>query len=196
MAKPVPRPLFLTLCVLALTCVASVDAETAKPAKAAKAPAKTSVSQTPVVAPSATPAISPQMQLARKYSPIQYCHGASYPAVSWMQVRDFQDQHSPSAPAPPTGSSTKPVATDPKLATIPKLEYPESMRASAMDGAVSVMVAVTREGTASDALVICSNHSEFSAAALLAVKAATFSPATRDGKPVESVATLPIDFHP
>ena len=180
------------LCALTLTCVASVHAETAKSAKASKARVKTSASQTPAAAPPAAPAISPEMQMARKYSPIQYCHGASYPATSWMQIRDFQDKHSPPASASPAKSA----ATDPKLATIPKLEYPESMVASKLDGAVAVMVAVTKEGTTSDALVICSNHPEFSAAALLAVKAATFVAATRDGQPVESVATLPIDFHP
>ena len=181
--------------VLALACVASVHAETAKPAKA-KARVNTTVTRTPPVAPPAAPAISPEMQLARKYSPIQYCHGTSYPATSWMQVKDFRDKHSPPAPVSPAGSSAKSVATDPKLATIPKLEYPESMIASKLDGAVAVMVAVTKEGTTSDSLVICSNHPEFSAAALLAVKAATFVAATRDGQPVESVATLPIDFHP
>jgi len=131
------------------------------------------------------------MQSARKYSPIQYCHGASYPATTWVQVKDFQEKHSS-----PASAGAKSAATDPDLATIPKLEYPESMIASKLDGSVSVMVAVTKDGTTSDALVICSNHPEFSAAALLAVKAATFVPATRDGKPVESVATLPVDFHP
>jgi TonB family protein len=65
-----------------------------------------------------------------------------------------------------------------------------------MDGAVAVIVAVTKDGLAADALVVCSNHPAFSAAALLAVKAATFVPATLNGSPVESVATLPIDFHP
>jgi TonB family protein len=171
------------LCVLALTCVASVHAGTTKAAKTTSTSASS--------APAAGPAISPEMQLARKYSPIQYCHGASYPATTWMQVRDFQEKHSS-----PVSAGAKSAATDPKLATIPKLEYPESMIASNLDGAVSVMVAVTSDGTTSDALVVCSNHPEFSAAALLAVKAATFVPATRDGQPVESVATLPVDFHP
>jgi TonB family protein len=182
------------LCVLALACAASSHAETAKPGKAAKARAKSGAGVT-VVAPAA-PAVSPQVQLARQYSPIQYCHGASYPATTWMQVKEFRDKHSPPAPAMPEGSNAQSVSTNPKLATIPKLEYPESMVASALDGAVAVMVAVAKDGTASDALVICSNHPEFSAAALLAVKAATFVPATRAGQPVESVATLPIDFHP
>jgi protein TonB len=193
MAKPVPRILSLMLCVLALTGIASVHAETAK---ANKARAKTSACKTPAVAPPTAPAISPEVQLARKYSPIQYCHGTSYPATTWVQIRDFQDKYSPPASVPPVGSNAKSVATDPDLATIPKLEYPESMIPSKLDGAVSVMVAVTKDGTTSDALVICSNHPEFSAAALLAVRAATFVPAKRDGQPVESVATLPIDFHP
>ena len=184
MAKPVRRTLSLALCMLAAACAASVHAETAKPAKATKARAKAGAGVT--VAPPAAPSISPEMQLARKYSPIQYCHGASYPATSWMQVRDFQDRHEASSAA----------STAPKLSTIPKLEYPASMIDSKLDGAVAVMVAVAKDGTTSDALVICSNHPEFSAAALLAVKAATFVPATRAGQPVESVATLPIDFHP
>lgn len=184
------------LCVLALIFVVPVRAETAKPVKASKARAKTSASQAPAAAPAAAPAISPEMQLARKYSPIQYCRGTSYPATSWMKIKDFQDKHSPAVPISPPGSDAKSITTDPDLATMPKLEYPESMIASKLDGAVALMVAVTKEGTTSDALVICSNHPEFSAAALAAVKAATFVPATRNGQPIESVATLPIDFHP
>jgi TonB family protein len=186
------------LCVLALACVASVHAGAAKPTTTGKARAKTGASQSPVVAQpvAPTPAVSPEVQLARKYSPIQYCHGASYPATSWTQVRDFEDKHSPPASVAPAGSTAKPLATDPSLTTIPKLEYPDSIRASQLDGAVDVMVAVGKDGLPSDALVVCSNHPAFSEAALLAVKAATFAPATRDSQPVESVATLPIDFHP
>src|SRR5690349_18389402 len=108
MAKRVPRNLSLMMCALALIFVASVHAGTTKPAKATKATAKTSASPTPAAAP----AISPEMQLARKYSPIQYCHGASYPATSWMQIKDFQDKHSPPASDSPANSA----ATDPKLA--------------------------------------------------------------------------------
>ena len=70
------------------------------------------------------------------------------------------------------------------------------MRASGLNGAVAVMVAVNKQGLPSDVLVVCSNHPEFSEAALLAVKAATFAAATRNGQPIESVATLPIDFQP
>ena len=177
---------------LALGCVVSIAAQAATTTQAAKSRAKAGTSKTAPVVPAA-PALSPQMQLARTYSPIQYCHGASFPAATWMQIKDFRDKHSPAA-TPAAGSGAN--ATDPRLETIPKLEYPLSMVASKLDGAVAVMVAVNREGTTSDALVVCSNHPEFTAAALLAVKAATFRPATRDGQPIESVATLPIDFHP
>jgi len=194
MAKPVPRIFSSLLCLLALLCVASVHAAGPKTAKADKARPKPHAAQSATVTPPA--AVSPEVQLARKYSPIQYCHGASYPAVSWMQVRDFEDKHSPPDDVSSTVAKAKPRATDPTLATIPKLEYPESMVASGLDGAVAVMVAVTREGLPSDELVVCSNHPAFSEAALVAVKAATFVAATRDGQAIESVVTLPIDFHP
>ena len=194
MAKPMPRTLLLISSVLALACAMSLPAAGAKTA-AKKAQAKSSATQPASITPAAppAPAIAPQEQPARKYSPIQYCHGSSYPAVTWLQVRDFTEKHA-SATAATNGSKGR--TTDPSLTTIPKLEYPESMRSSAPDGAVAVMVAVGKDGLPTDALVVCSTDPAFSEAARTAVKAAIFAPATRDGQPVEAVATLPIDFHP
>ena len=184
----------LLLLVSLLTGIGAAQAAT-RTTKTNKPRTRTALVLTPAADAPMAPAISPEAQLARQYSPIQYCHGVSYPVTTWMQVRDFQDKHSPAAVATKAGSKP-PVTTDPSLTTIPKLEYPEAMRASGLNGAVAVMVAVTKEGLPSDVLVVCSNHPAFSEAALLAVKAATFAAATRNGQPIESVATLPIDFHP
>jgi outer membrane biosynthesis protein TonB len=191
------RTFFLFLSVLALSCVESVHAGATTPTTASKARAAKSASHGTAAKPPAPLSAAPtQADLARKYSPIQYCHGTSYPATTWKQVQEFLDKYSARSQIPADGSKARPAATDARIATIPKLEYPEAMGVSGPDGAVSVMVAVTKDGIAADALVICSNHPAFSDAALVAVKAATFVAATLNGSPVESVATLPIDFHP
>ena len=190
MSKTMRRIRLFIGSVIALACIAPAHAGGAQ-AKAAQASAKAAPIHTSLAPPPAPPpAPSPQAELVRKYSPIKYCHGPSYPAVSWMQVKDFLDRHPQLLP------NVSEKSTEVSMTAIPALEYPEVLRPAAMDGAVSVMVAVNKEGVAYDAMVVCSNHPEFSAAALVAVKAATFVAATRNGQPVESVATLPIDFHP
>ena len=193
MAKTAQIALSLILCVLALPCVEPAHAR-APVSRAASNAHKQASPATATPKPAPASAAPTPAELARKYSPINYCHGSSYPAVSWMQVRDFLDRHS--AGAPVGDSRTRIAATDSALRAIPALQYPDSKRASALDGAVAVMVAVNTDGVVSDALVVCSSDPAFSEAALTAVKAATFTAATRDGKPIESVATLPIDFHP
>ncbi len=82
----------------------------------------------------------------------------------------------------------------PKPLELPQPQYTEAARAAAIQGKVRVQLTVATDGAVRDAKVVSSLDPGLDAAALAAVKAAKFAPATRCGAPVEHTITISIKF--
>ncbi len=77
----------------------------------------------------------------------------------------------------------------------PKPEYPMAARHRHLEGRLVLRVDVTESGDASAVAVSASSgHAMLDKAALDAVQAWRFNPATRGGKPVAGVIYVPIQF--
>ena len=72
-------------------------------------------------------------------------------------------------------------------------EYPYALRAQGHQGTVTLAVTVGVDGAAKDIRVVRSDP-ELDAAAVAAVRQWRFTPARKDGQPVESTVTAPISF--
>lgn len=73
-------------------------------------------------------------------------------------------------------------------------QYPDAMLRYGVKGRVTVDFVIDATGKVRDAVVFESNNPAFDTAALKAVRAWTFAPATRDGKPVEMRSRVPVVF--
>ena len=77
----------------------------------------------------------------------------------------------------------------------PPPRYPMAAREQGMEGVVVLSVLVRSDGRVEDAHVaISSGAYMLDAAALGAVRAWLFAPATRNGRPVESIVEVPVKF--
>jgi periplasmic protein TonB len=110
-------------------------------------------------------------------------------------------------PAPSLSAGTPPAVEAPAAAPIiapspvgaaagnPKPEYPISARRRHLEGRLVLRVDVTDSGSASSvAVAVSSGHSVLDEAALNAVRAWRFNPATRGGKAIPGVTYVPIQF--
>ena len=105
------------------------------------------------------------------------------PAISAADGAD-----SAKAQAPPRGIK-RPVVVDMK-----KAEYPESAQAKKIQGDVVMDVVIDAQGKVSDVAVVKKLADELDAAATAAIKASTFRPGLKDGKPVPVKVTITVTF--
>lgn len=95
-----------------------------------------------------------------------------------------------SAPVQAAAKGTKrPVVIDMK-----KAEYPESAKAKKIQGDVVMDVVIDAQGKVTDVTVVKKLADELDAAATAAIKASTFRPGTKDGKPVPVKVTMTVAF--
>ena len=88
--------------------------------------------------------------------------------------------------------SPSPVGT---AAGNPKPKYPVSWRQRRLEGRLVLRVDVTESGSAAAVAVsVSSGHAILDQAAVDAVQAWRFNPATRGGKPIAGVTYVPIEF--
>ncbi len=73
-------------------------------------------------------------------------------------------------------------------------EYPEEARQAQIEGRVFLRLWIGSDGTVRQAVVLRSDNAIFDEAALVAARQWTFTPAIKDGRPVEVWVTLPIRF--
>lgn len=73
--------------------------------------------------------------------------------------------------------------------------YPVKERNTGHEGSVGILLVVDSKGVRKDISVSHSLSSVFDAAALEAVKAWRFAPATKNGKPITAKIDLQVEFH-
>ena len=77
----------------------------------------------------------------------------------------------------------------------PPPRYPLAARQQGLEGMVVLSVLVRRDGRVEDARVVLSSGAlALDDAALTAVRTWLFAPATRGGRPVESIVEVPVKF--
>jgi protein TonB len=86
--------------------------------------------------------------------------------------------------------------TRPALLSLPSPAYPRELREEGITGSVRVCISVSRDGRPSSVSITrSSGHPSMDSAALDAARRARFSPATKNGSPVESRITITIRFN-
>jgi protein TonB len=95
--------------------------------------------------------------------------------------------------APPVAACAEPE-TRPRATNFPKPAYPESERASGVEGKVKVQISLDPTGEVVDAVVTEGLGPVFDALAIEAARKATFAPATRCGEPVAATFKLSLTF--
>ncbi len=94
------------------------------------------------------------------------------------------------------GSAPAPPRAVPKAIHKVSPDYPESERASRVEGVVVLALRVDKSGQVSDARVVRSLGKAFDEAAVEAVRQWRFEPLLRDGQPTESEINITINFVP
>ena len=84
--------------------------------------------------------------------------------------------------------------TAPKKLSMPKLVYTEEAARKAITGMVTVEVDVLPDGTVATVALVKSLDPDLDKAVADAAKKATFTPGTKDGKPVAVRTTISIGF--
>lgn len=72
--------------------------------------------------------------------------------------------------------------------------YPEDLKKQGTMGEARILAQIDAQGAVIEASVKSATHEAFGTAALAAVKAWRFKPATEDGRPVASTVTIPLHF--
>lgn len=72
--------------------------------------------------------------------------------------------------------------------------YPEDLKKQGIMGEAKILTQIDAQGAVTEASVKSTTHEAFGTAALAAVKAWRFKPATEDGRPVASIVTIPLQF--
>ena len=85
--------------------------------------------------------------------------------------------------------------TPPRPTYSPDPVYPVKERNTGHEGSVGILLVVDSEGVPKDVSVSRSLSPAFDAAALEAVKAWRFAPATKNGKPITAKIDLQVEFH-
>lgn len=73
-------------------------------------------------------------------------------------------------------------------------DYPSAMRKAGSDGTAFVVLVVTADGKPEQVQSSQATHELFASAAVAAVKRWQFKPGMKDGKPVATKMTIPIQF--
>ena len=117
--------------------------------------------------------------------------------------RDIDALRRAAASKPAAAAAAAPAANQPVTMTALKRtktvmpQMPESARRKGVTGWVEVVFTVNEKGDVDDAEVRNSSPEEvFDAAALKAVRAWRFEPATKDGKPVSTRTMIRLKFDP
>ena len=105
----------------------------------------------------------------------------------------------PAISAGHVGDDTATQATErgvqrPVVVNMKKAEYPESAKAQKIQGDVVMEVVIDAQGKVSDVQVLKKLTDELDAAATAAIRASTFRPGTKDGKPVPVKVTFTVAF--
>jgi TonB family protein len=85
---------------------------------------------------------------------------------------------------------------NPKLFAGPTPEYPAKLRKARTEGRAMVTLRIDEHGRVRDPELKEASVPEFGEAALAAVRLWRFLPRVKNGRPVEAVATVPVDFTP
>ena len=96
-------------------------------------------------------------------------------------------------PASSAQSSANDGVTPPHLLTRVNVRYPEEAKAQHLTGKVVLHFTITAEGDVADITVV-SGQEVFQQAAIEAVKSWKFSPAVKDGKPIEIDTNTTVNF--
>jgi TonB family protein len=91
--------------------------------------------------------------------------------------------------------TTRDGATKPRQIQGQTAEYTKQARRDKVQGAVVLLVVVTKEGDVADVKVKCGPGHGLDENAVKAVRKWRFEPATKDGKPVAVQVSLEVDFH-
>ena len=92
-------------------------------------------------------------------------------------------------------TSTGDCITRPRPTYSPEPAYPLKERNAGHEGSVGVLLVIDPEGVPHDIIVSRSLSPAFDAAALEAVKAWRFAPATKNGKPITAKLDIQVEFH-
>ncbi|WP_438483323.1 energy transducer TonB [Oleiharenicola lentus] len=84
----------------------------------------------------------------------------------------------------------------PKLLKVVQPKYPDLAVKTRMTGTVNVSAIVDESGRVAEAKVVSSSWPLFEASALEAISQWIFSPAKKDGRPINMVVTIPVVFAP
>ena len=96
-----------------------------------------------------------------------------------------------------SGESVGPAGfVPPRMLKVPELEYPEKAFRARLEGTVVYQVVINREGRLVQATLVESVHPLLDDAALRALEATLFAPATRDGQALEAELLVPFRFPP
>ena len=93
-----------------------------------------------------------------------------------------------------SGVGDSPRQTEPKAITMKSPHYPAKALEAGTEGMVYVSVLIDATGRVTKAKIKKSTAAIFDSAAVAAAKGSTFTPATKDGKPVDAWVTLPYKF--
>ena len=129
------------------------------------------------------------------------------------QTRHSSDSSSPSSSTNAEGRTSRPPRARPNLESITaltetnpaeliggirsyylKIRYPERARTKGIQGRLMLRFTVTRSGTPEDIRVSRSLHPLLDTAAVRALRAVRFRPATQNGRPVSMPTKLPVRF--
>jgi protein TonB len=84
--------------------------------------------------------------------------------------------------------------TPPRIIDRPEAKYTDSALAKGIEGTVGLTAVVRRDGSVGGVAVTKSLEESLDLRALRAVRRYKFEPATRDGKPVNVVVEINVDF--
>ena len=123
-------------------------------------------------------------------------HADDGPPTTGPANDDVGTRVTPRADPPPTIAATD-ARLDVRYAARFQPPYPDTSTRLGEEGTVVVRVRIGFDGLVIDASVAeSSGHPRLDAAALARARSAwRFIPATRDGRPVEAVRTVPVRFH-
>lgn len=79
-------------------------------------------------------------------------------------------------------------------ALIPHIKYPDAARKEGVTGKVFISLRVDIDGAVDSIKVVKSARADLDEAALAAIRAVKWVPAKKNGKPVATFVTIPIDF--
>ncbi|MBK6689042.1 MAG: energy transducer TonB [Deltaproteobacteria bacterium] len=124
-------------------------------------------------------------------------------AADAKQVTELPKDPTPPPPPPPNRVASRvpskgtdgPALVKPKRKSPVKPGYPETLKAQGLEADVTVEVVLDTRGKVKTARVIApSPYPEFNEAALASAKTEEFSPAERDGQPIEFTLTFTVRF--